>query len=190
MNICQLGKQTKGFWIKRVPTCVSQPDSYGLGRLLVLYYSKVLFCFSQQDIIWSQSANRFTSLSCLFTSCAPSHSLWFGYHSFSRFYSLYGHVETMAREIQRGANEVQGVEATLWQVIVGDKKIIICNVGCSSGIELCLTCLEWSRYLKHFPTWYCKRWRPLQSQRMCQRSGQNNSRRLMVFCSGFLLVLE
>ncbi|XWS28704.1 hypothetical protein CRYUN_Cryun25bG0094300 [Craigia yunnanensis] len=32
------------------------------------------------------------------------------------YYSLYGHVETMAREVQRGANAVQGVEATLWQV--------------------------------------------------------------------------
>ncbi|KAF8018842.1 hypothetical protein BT93_H3665 [Corymbia citriodora subsp. variegata] len=32
------------------------------------------------------------------------------------FYSLYGHVEIMAREVQRGANTVQGVEATLWQV--------------------------------------------------------------------------
>ncbi|XP_044481854.1 probable NAD(P)H dehydrogenase (quinone) FQR1-like 3 isoform X2 [Mangifera indica] len=32
------------------------------------------------------------------------------------FYSLYGHVEAMAREVQRGANTVQGVEATLWQV--------------------------------------------------------------------------
>ncbi|KAM6578199.1 hypothetical protein CsatB_030036 [Cannabis sativa] len=32
------------------------------------------------------------------------------------YYSLYGHVETMAREIQRGANDVQDVEATLWQV--------------------------------------------------------------------------
>ncbi|XP_062085152.1 probable NAD(P)H dehydrogenase (quinone) FQR1-like 3 isoform X1 [Humulus lupulus] len=32
------------------------------------------------------------------------------------YYSLYGHVETMAREIQRGANAVQDVEATLWQV--------------------------------------------------------------------------
>ncbi|KAI6686918.1 hypothetical protein NL676_032831 [Syzygium grande] len=32
------------------------------------------------------------------------------------FYSLYGHVETMAREVQRGANTVQDVEATLWQV--------------------------------------------------------------------------
>ncbi|XP_048135924.1 probable NAD(P)H dehydrogenase (quinone) FQR1-like 3 [Rhodamnia argentea] len=32
------------------------------------------------------------------------------------YYSLYGHVETMAREVQRGANTVQGVEATLWQV--------------------------------------------------------------------------
>ncbi|CAM8997917.1 unnamed protein product [Rhodiola kirilowii] len=32
------------------------------------------------------------------------------------FYSLYGHVETMAREVHRGANSVEGVEATLWQV--------------------------------------------------------------------------
>ncbi|KAK6145273.1 hypothetical protein DH2020_022093 [Rehmannia glutinosa] len=32
------------------------------------------------------------------------------------YYSLKGHVETMAREIQRGANSVPGVEATLWQV--------------------------------------------------------------------------
>ncbi|KAG5567002.1 hypothetical protein RHGRI_002534 [Rhododendron griersonianum] len=32
------------------------------------------------------------------------------------FYSLYGHVEDMARKIQQGANGVEGVEATLWQV--------------------------------------------------------------------------
>ncbi|XP_047954511.1 probable NAD(P)H dehydrogenase (quinone) FQR1-like 3 isoform X1 [Salvia hispanica] len=32
------------------------------------------------------------------------------------YYSLYGHVETMAREIQRGANSVADVEATLWRV--------------------------------------------------------------------------
>ncbi|KAK4412488.1 putative NAD(P)H dehydrogenase (quinone) FQR1-like 3 [Sesamum alatum] len=32
------------------------------------------------------------------------------------YYSLYGHVETMAREIQKGGNSVSGVEATLWQV--------------------------------------------------------------------------
>ncbi|KAK4855773.1 hypothetical protein QYF36_010751 [Acer negundo] len=32
------------------------------------------------------------------------------------YYSLYGHVEVMAREEQRGANSVEGVEATLWQV--------------------------------------------------------------------------
>eukprot|EP00262_Sarcandra_glabra_P009278 TRINITY_DN2339_c0_g1_i3.p1 TRINITY_DN2339_c0_g1~~TRINITY_DN2339_c0_g1_i3.p1 ORF type:complete len:208 (+),score=34.11 TRINITY_DN2339_c0_g1_i3:2-625(+) len=32
------------------------------------------------------------------------------------YYSLHGHVVTMAREIQRGANSVQDVEATLWQV--------------------------------------------------------------------------
>ncbi|XP_057953056.1 probable NAD(P)H dehydrogenase (quinone) FQR1-like 3 [Malania oleifera] len=32
------------------------------------------------------------------------------------YYSLYGHVEIMAREVFRGANTVQGVEVTLWQV--------------------------------------------------------------------------
>ncbi|CAB4282292.1 unnamed protein product [Prunus armeniaca] len=32
------------------------------------------------------------------------------------YYSLHGHVETMAREVQRGVNAVEGVEATLWQV--------------------------------------------------------------------------
>lgn len=32
------------------------------------------------------------------------------------YYSLYGHVEIMAREVQRGANTVHGVEATLWQI--------------------------------------------------------------------------
>ncbi|KAL4283810.1 hypothetical protein GQ457_16G009440 [Hibiscus cannabinus] len=33
-----------------------------------------------------------------------------------RYYSLYRHVEIMAREVQRGANSVHGVEATIWQV--------------------------------------------------------------------------
>ncbi|KAJ4979254.1 hypothetical protein NE237_010034 [Protea cynaroides] len=32
------------------------------------------------------------------------------------YYSLYGHVGIMAREVHRGANSVQGVEATLWQI--------------------------------------------------------------------------
>nr|AFK37691.1 unknown [Lotus japonicus] len=32
------------------------------------------------------------------------------------YYSLYGHVDTMAREVHRGAAAVEGVEATLWQV--------------------------------------------------------------------------
>ncbi|KAF3455840.1 hypothetical protein FNV43_RR00482 [Rhamnella rubrinervis] len=32
------------------------------------------------------------------------------------YYSLYGHVETIAREIQRGAN-AEGVEASVWQVV-------------------------------------------------------------------------
>ncbi|XP_050369937.1 probable NAD(P)H dehydrogenase (quinone) FQR1-like 3 isoform X1 [Argentina anserina] len=32
------------------------------------------------------------------------------------YYSLHGHVETMAREVQRGVNTVEGVEGTLWQV--------------------------------------------------------------------------
>ncbi|CAI0497505.1 unnamed protein product [Linum tenue] len=32
------------------------------------------------------------------------------------YYSLHGHVETMARQVQLGANSVPGVEATLWQI--------------------------------------------------------------------------
>ncbi|GMH05376.1 hypothetical protein Nepgr_007216 [Nepenthes gracilis] len=32
------------------------------------------------------------------------------------YYSLYGHVEKLAKEIQKGAASVEGVEATLWQV--------------------------------------------------------------------------
>ncbi|XP_014503643.1 probable NAD(P)H dehydrogenase (quinone) FQR1-like 3 [Vigna radiata var. radiata] len=32
------------------------------------------------------------------------------------YYSLYGHVDTMAREVLRGASAVEGVEATLWRV--------------------------------------------------------------------------
>ncbi|GAV91872.1 FMN_red domain-containing protein [Cephalotus follicularis] len=32
------------------------------------------------------------------------------------YYSLHGHVATMAREVHRGASAVQGIEATLWQV--------------------------------------------------------------------------
>ncbi|KAK7368921.1 hypothetical protein VNO80_10954 [Phaseolus coccineus] len=32
------------------------------------------------------------------------------------YYSMYGHVETLAEEIKKGAASVEGVEATLWQV--------------------------------------------------------------------------
>lgn len=32
------------------------------------------------------------------------------------YYSMYGHIETLAKEIQKGANSVEGVEATLYQV--------------------------------------------------------------------------
>ncbi|XP_015953963.1 probable NAD(P)H dehydrogenase (quinone) FQR1-like 1 [Arachis duranensis] len=32
------------------------------------------------------------------------------------YYSLYGHVERLAEEIKKGADSVDGVEATLWQV--------------------------------------------------------------------------
>ncbi|MED6139955.1 hypothetical protein PIB30_088648 [Stylosanthes scabra] len=32
------------------------------------------------------------------------------------YYSLYGHVEKLAEEIKKGADSVDGVEATLWQV--------------------------------------------------------------------------
>jgi hypothetical protein len=33
-----------------------------------------------------------------------------------RYYSTYGHVAKLAEEILKGANSVEGVEATLWQV--------------------------------------------------------------------------
>lgn len=32
------------------------------------------------------------------------------------YYSMYGHVETIAQEIYKGASSLEGVEATLWQV--------------------------------------------------------------------------
>lgn len=32
------------------------------------------------------------------------------------YYSMYGHVERLAEQIKRGADSVEGVEATLWQV--------------------------------------------------------------------------
>ncbi|MED6113255.1 hypothetical protein PIB30_069122 [Stylosanthes scabra] len=32
------------------------------------------------------------------------------------YYSLYGHVDTMAREVLKGASAVEGVQATLWRV--------------------------------------------------------------------------
>ena len=32
------------------------------------------------------------------------------------YYSMYGHVEKLAEEIKKGADFVEGVEATLWQV--------------------------------------------------------------------------
>lgn len=33
-----------------------------------------------------------------------------------RYYSMYGHIETLAKEIKRGAESVEGVEVTLYQV--------------------------------------------------------------------------
>ena len=32
------------------------------------------------------------------------------------YYSMYGHVEKLAEEIKKGADSMEGVEATLWQV--------------------------------------------------------------------------
>ena len=34
-----------------------------------------------------------------------------------RYYSMYGHVQKLAEEIQKGAASVEGVDAILWQVI-------------------------------------------------------------------------
>ena len=33
-----------------------------------------------------------------------------------KYYSMYRHVEKLAEEIKKGANYVEGVESTLWQV--------------------------------------------------------------------------
>ena len=33
-----------------------------------------------------------------------------------RYYSMYGHVEKLEEEIKKGADFVEGVEATLWKV--------------------------------------------------------------------------
>lgn len=34
---------------------------------------------------------------------------------------MYGHVETLAQEIKKGADSVEGVEAKLWQVCINIK---------------------------------------------------------------------
>lgn len=114
---------------------------------------------------------------------------------FFRFYSLYGHVEAMAREIQRGANTVQGVEATLWQVVLILVKmrshylsrLLVRSEPLISWLRFCLT--QWSRYLKHYRMWFCKRWEPLPSQVMWRRSSQNSFWKLTVFFLVFRLVL-
>lgn len=40
------------------------------------------------------------------------------FNDFDRYYSMYGHVERLAEEIKKGADSVQGVEATLWQACI------------------------------------------------------------------------
>eukprot|EP00262_Sarcandra_glabra_P009276 TRINITY_DN2339_c0_g1_i1.p1 TRINITY_DN2339_c0_g1~~TRINITY_DN2339_c0_g1_i1.p1 ORF type:complete len:229 (+),score=34.51 TRINITY_DN2339_c0_g1_i1:136-822(+) len=64
------------------------------------------------------ATNFFTFYISLSLSNQPSLSFLFsfGVLNVNRYYSLHGHVVTMAREIQRGANSVQDVKATLWQV--------------------------------------------------------------------------
>ena len=44
------------------------------------------------------------------------HATTFFKHYNFRYYSMYGHVEKIAEEIKKGADFVEGVEATLWQV--------------------------------------------------------------------------
>ncbi|KAK4763002.1 hypothetical protein SAY86_008770 [Trapa natans] len=51
------------------------------------------------------------------------------------YYSLHGHVETMAREVQRGANTVQAVEATLWQVPETLSDVILQKMRASSKAD-------------------------------------------------------
>lgn len=44
----------------------------------------------------------------------PDESHYRDYHV--SYYSMYGHVEQLAQEITKGANAVEGVEATIYQV--------------------------------------------------------------------------
>ncbi|KAL5147564.1 NAD(P)H dehydrogenase (quinone) FQR1 [Glycine soja] len=40
------------------------------------------------------------------------------FHYFDRYYSMYGHIEKLAKKVQEGVNSVEGAEATLWQACV------------------------------------------------------------------------
>lgn len=47
----------------------------------------------------------------------PLQSLMLGvWNCRCRYYSMYGHIETLAKEIKKGAESVEGVEASLYQV--------------------------------------------------------------------------
>ncbi|GAB2231486.1 hypothetical protein Droror1_Dr00010494 [Drosera rotundifolia] len=45
------------------------------------------------------------------------------------YYSTYGHVEKLAQEIKKGADTVEGVEATLWQVSETLPKEVLLKMG-------------------------------------------------------------
>jgi len=54
------------------------------------------------------------------------------------YYSMYGHVEKLAEEIKKGADSVEGVEATLWQVpeTLSDDVLIKMNTPPKSEVPI------------------------------------------------------
>ncbi|KAG8365424.1 hypothetical protein BUALT_Bualt18G0103500 [Buddleja alternifolia] len=49
------------------------------------------------------------------------------------YYSTYGHVEKLAKEIQKGVEFVEGVEAKLWQALAGKPAGIFYSIGSQGG---------------------------------------------------------
>lgn len=133
---------------------ISIPLNFLRLRILLRIFEPFTFVFARILLL-----NWFGMLKHETTSC--------------RYYSLHGHVEIMAREIHRGVNSVEGVEATLWRVtswIWSNQQQILMLVRSFNILKrVWLTWLEWSRCPRRFPVSYCKRWRPLLRQMMCRK---------------------
>lgn len=75
-----------------------------------------------------------------------------------RYYSMYGHVEKLAEEIQKGAESVEGVEAKLWQVsfllnlwwsVTHQHKFLLIVLGCVDRSRKRYPKMSWERWAPH-----------------------------------------